>query len=289
MSQTKPAKSRVSGAAWQARHPGKSLSVKTFALGSARLFVPIALVMVNDGTSYQRFLNSRAAGNIAKNYVGIIAMRRTFHLLSVALTLGLLSTGANAAVTIAPPTSFAFDTHAPAAGETLVNDFDGNTNPAFSFFGGTLHTGNAGSQAAKPFGDSTQYEAAEFGNSFIMQGPILKSLSLYIGSLDTYNTITFIGPSFAQAFTGALLGAPANGSTSSPLTNRQFFFTFDASDQIDEVIFSSQKPAFEFDNIFAATAGTVPEPATWVMLILGFGSIGFMLRRQREKSVLTLA
>jgi hypothetical protein len=30
-------------------------------------------------------------------------------------------------------------------------------------------------------------------------------------------------------------------------------------------------------------AGAVPEPATWVMMLLGFGGIGFALRRQRNQ------
>ena len=120
-------------------------------------------------------------------------MRKFLGLAAVALTCAALSTGAHATVTIPNPTSFAFDTHAPAAGETLVNNFDGIFDPAFTFSGGTIRLGNTGAEAAKPFGDNTHYEAAEFGNSFHPAGPELKSLSFYVGSLDTYNTITFLG------------------------------------------------------------------------------------------------
>ncbi|WP_225206464.1 FxDxF family PEP-CTERM protein [Novosphingobium huizhouense] len=34
---------------------------------------------------------------------------------------------------------------------------------------------------------------------------------------------------------------------------------------------------------FAAGAGAVPEPATWALMILGFGAIGFAMRRQRSR------
>jgi hypothetical protein len=206
-------------------------------------------------------------------------MRRLLTLLPAVLTCAVLSTGAEAAVSF---TSFAFDTHAPAAGEVLINNFDGIANPAFSFSGGGIHTGNTTNVAVQPFGDATHYEAAQFGNPFILSGPELKSLSLYIGSLDPYNSITFLGAGgFSQTFSGTMLDALANGSPTSGNSNRQFFFTFAAGDQVDQIIFSSHQPAFEFDNIYAAVS-SVPEPATWMMLILGFGSIGFMLRRQRE-------
>ena len=40
-------------------------------------------------------------------------------------------------------------------------------------------------------------------------------------------------------------------------------------------------------NVFFGTptfTGTVPEPATWVMFILGFGAVGFMMRNARRRS-----
>jgi hypothetical protein len=211
-------------------------------------------------------------------------MRRFLAFASMLATCAGLATAAHAAVPIASPTSNPFDVLPPAAGQVLVNDFDGNTAAGFSFSGGTLRIGNVGSQAAAPAGDATQYMAAEAGNPFILFSPAtMTSMSLYIGSLDSYNVITFLGAGgFSQSFNGTALGAPANGNQLSGVTNRQFFFTFDASDQIDQVIFSTSRPAFEIDNIYAST---VPEPAVWTMLILGFGSIGFMLRQQRKAAL----
>ncbi|WP_197042022.1 PEPxxWA-CTERM sorting domain-containing protein [Sandarakinorhabdus oryzae] len=41
-----------------------------------------------------------------------------------------------------------------------------------------------------------------------------------------------------------------------------------------------------FDNISAnITGGTVPEPASWMMLVTGFGLAGMLARRRRQRSV----
>jgi hypothetical protein len=36
----------------------------------------------------------------------------------------------------------------------------------------------------------------------------------------------------------------------------------------------------------ALTTGAVPEPATWAMMLIGFGGIGFAMRRQRKAALL---
>ena len=41
----------------------------------------------------------------------------------------------------------------------------------------------------------------------------------------------------------------------------------------------------DFDHAFATYVSTVPEPSTWALLILGFGMVGFSLRRQRRKAI----
>jgi outer membrane lipase/esterase len=40
---------------------------------------------------------------------------------------------------------------------------------------------------------------------------------------------------------------------------------------------------------FLVVAGAVPEPSTWVMLILGFAGIGFMAYRRKAKPALMAA
>ena len=49
--------------------------------------------------------------------------------------------------------------------------------------------------------------------------------------------------------------------------------------------------AFDILNVSQATqvGGAVPEPATWAMMLFGFGAAGVALRRQRRKGALAIA
>ena len=43
------------------------------------------------------------------------------------------------------------------------------------------------------------------------------------------------------------------------------------------------KPGVQFDNVTVSTLSAVPEPATWAMMILGFGAVGTMVRTSRRR------
>jgi PEP-CTERM motif len=194
---------------------------------------------------------------------------------------------ANAGVTF---TSSAFDS-APALGQTMVVDFD-NANAlgySLSTFNAQLHQGAlVPGIAAPPVGDATQYLAVLTGGIATLNTPFLNSLSVYIGSIDAYNMITFRGLNgFTQSFGGVALNTPANGDQFDALTNRRFNFTFDPNDKIDQIDFTSSGNSFEFDNIAAGAAITlrdipskVPEPVT--LTIFGAGLVGAALMRRRK-------
>ena len=49
-------------------------------------------------------------------------------------------------------------------------------------------------------------------------------------------------------------------------------------------------PDRDFDDmIIRATVQAVPEPATWAMMLVGFGAIGFAMRRSRKRIIPQLA
>jgi hypothetical protein len=202
---------------------------------------------------------------------------------------------ASAAVTVSTPES---GYPAIPTGQTTVVSFDGPNAAGYSYtssagVNGTgvyqtadgLHSG----VAAVPFGDtSTSYFAVTTGGHLDLTTPVLKSLSVFIGSLDSYNSITFKGlGGFSQAFSGSTLAADvpvlANGDQTSSLTNRRFDFQFNGA-KVNEVLFNSTGNSFEFDTIAAAPAGGVPEPATWAMMMAGVFGVGAALRRSSAQA-----
>ena len=201
-----------------------------------------------------------------------------------AIALCACTTAASAAVNFTSPNPF--DTNGYGPGESLVWDFDSVANPGFSYFGGVLPFSIPG-VAAAPAGDATNYGFAfpGFDSTFLVTSGSITSLSFYLGSLDEYNTISFFnGAALVGSFTGSQLTIPnpANGDQTAGDTNRRYFFTFGAADNVNRVVFNTTQPAFEFDNIAAAISG-VPEPSTWAMMILGFGLVGFSLRNNRRR------
>ena len=211
-------------------------------------------------------------------------MRRYLKSALVAVALGASTLSASAAVNFTSPNPF--DTNGYGAGESLVWDFDAVANPNYTYFGNALPISIPG-VAAAPAGDATRYGFAYPGSdaTFQLNTGTLSSLSFYLGSLDTYNTISFFnGTTLVASFTGTQLTIPnpANGNQTAGDTNRRYFFTFGAADNVNRVVFNTTQPAFEFDDIAAAVSG-VPEPSTWAMMILGFGFVGFMLRNGRRQ------
>jgi hypothetical protein len=184
------------------------------------------------------------------------------------------ATAASAAVTW---TSTAFDS-APGPGETMVLDFDGIAAPGYIIAGGAESSVSIPNVAAAPAGDATDFYYVIGGGTATLLTPLLNSMSMYIGSLDDYNTITFkSGGATIGSFNGLQLQVPANGDQGAANTNRRFYFDF-GGDNVDEIVFQSSKNSFEFDNI---AVSAVPEPGVWALMIAGFGMMGAALRRRR--------
>jgi len=69
-----------------------------------------------------------------------------------------------------------------------------------------------------------------------------------------------------------------------------FFFLFDAGDGVDVIEILGRSGANNSGLSNAALfqtggAGSVPEPGTWAMMLLGFGAMGVSLRRRRRPMV----
>jgi hypothetical protein len=115
---------------------------------------------------------------------------------------------------------------------------------------------------------------------------------LYWGSVDAYNTVQFyLWKTLVGSFTGSdILPLLANGNQDDFNSNRYVVFT---GLSYDQVVLGSSGPcaqniscnfpnstaAFELDNV----ASAVPEPATWLLMLLGFAGIGFVAYRRTRK------
>jgi hypothetical protein len=211
---------------------------------------------------------------------------------------GVMTSAANAAVNF---TSVPFDIVAPllpppAAGETLVTDFDTAIlgqpliAPGYNWtsVGGELHNPPLvyGIAAPVPLDESQYFAVLAGGEATLTSSTILSSLSILLGSLDTYNQLTFkdLNGLVVASYSGDQLYPPAAGDQFDEAANREFYFTFDASDKVTEVDFNSYDYSFEFDNVFASA---VPEPGVWLMMIAGFGLVGGMMRRRPGVSAQT--
>jgi hypothetical protein len=200
-----------------------------------------------------------------------------------------LAIPAGAANAVTPIAFASYDTAAPA-GEQLVTDFNGVVAAGYALSGtGSFLTGTTSAGAAPAFSPSTadpnQYLSVEGGTTEALSTPLITEISLYIGSLDSYNSITFTGPG-GVSYTGTQLGlvsGAANGNQTAANTNG--LFTFQFSSPITGVILSSSQNSLEIADIYAGAA--VPEPATWAVMLVGFGGIGAAIRRSRRKQLAT--
>lgn len=70
-------------------------------------------------------------------------------------------------------------------------------------------------------------------------------------------------------------------------------FASNSAASIDRLVFnlsSTNSTSYNVDNIVVnGVAAAVPEPATWMMMIVGFGAAGYALRRRHNKTSLRLA
>lgn len=189
---------------------------------------------------------------------------------SASITLGPITPGSDPYM--GPVPTYDFETPAPVSG-------------------GLVTTGFLNGVRAQPFGSTGNYWTVgpSDGSPGVMDlssiGDIF-NISFLWGSVDAYNTIEFLGAGgvVLATFSGSDIFNPANGNQTDPNLNPLVRFDITGSDvsALTSLRLSSTSNAFETDNF---TVNAVPEPATWAMMLLGFGAIGFGMRRRRSDTV----
>ena len=160
-------------------------------------------------------------------------------------------------------------------------------------------TGTTVDVAAAPVGDSTKYEAISTGGSaifdFTQHAPV-QTLSVYVGSIDSYNKFEITTNRGTSYFNGNSFLAHS-GNQSSPATNRRIYFEFAYGETLELLQMSSAGIAFEYDDIAVGPVTnaapplppgqavpllpyryspnvdsfaplSVPEPQSWALMIL---------------------
>ena len=210
---------------------------------------------------------------------------------ALALAAGLTgATAANATVSVSAvagcnvycgPTPITYDFNSAAGTPTFVG-------------GNVVGPGTTNNAFAAPVGGSGLYYSVGPSTSHpgtITLGSNIGAFSFIWGSIDTFNFLTLTTAGGTYNFSGtsiaALIPTPANGSQTLNPQNPIVTFLLSGLDQTNvRLRLNSSQNAFEIDNIAVTT---VPEPGTWAMMLLGFGALGFAIRRRKSSALTQLA
>jgi hypothetical protein len=228
------------------------------------------------------------------NRMGLLMKTLGKLLLTAVATLGIAST-ANAAITVSATAGCAdYTTCGPLP---ITYDFDAST-PIVLDTASIVGPGSTPGDFAQPLGSTGKYFSV--GPSTVVHNNVtigndISSFSFIWGSLDAYNILTVATMGGFQSYTGAdiaaLIPGFADGDQTSPTSNPivTIFLTGD-NQQAVSFNMDSDTNAFEIDNIVVNSAATpTPEPATWAMMLLGFGGIGMAMRRKSQARLPQLA
>lgn len=166
-------------------------------------------------------------------------------------------------------------------------------------FSGTTHVGSNAIVPGVPITGSFFFDptavVAGFSNSTTANFSAPGSAQFTVnGQTYTYSTLTDV---FRDSSDGAIVFGFANGAnvlnlvtftsntdlsfpTADLLTGR---FFVDACTPASGTTCTANDPT----RIYAEVNNPVPEPATWAMMLLGFGGIGFAMRRKRSQALVT--
>jgi hypothetical protein len=165
----------------------------------------------------------------------------------------------------------------------------GFTNVAGS--GGQIVSGTSSTYAA-PANDSTDYLAipsnTSSGTVQFSTGTNQHYFGLYWGSMDDYNTLTFLeNGTQVASFTGSQVISDLTllGNQVATGSNQYVNFYF-GTQAYNTVQLSSTNYAYEVDNIAESTDTSIPKsvPEPFVGTLLGLGLLGVVLLRRRSQA-----
>jgi hypothetical protein len=214
------------------------------------------------------------------------------------------------AVAVAPADALVtVSIEAPGATSTTITGFNFATDPLDSepngvpvvHFGGSSITGTTtgfinigaanvygGAGGIGSFGTVSADASIQLSgavNYFGLWGSALdgqNSVELYSGNtlLGSYALQSILETS--PGFTSAYRGNPLTGGNSA---EDYAYFNFLSDTAFNRIrLVENGGGGFEFDNLTIGTVSAAPEPASWAMLLIGFGAIGCALRSAKRRT-----
>ena len=181
----------------------------------------------------------------------------------------------------------------PALAAPTVIDFSGHQNDIYEapITKSGFQFGNiAGGEQHFHLIDSTLYGLASNGTSVLLNDRDTSLFLQAIGgaafSLSSIDVAASFGnlPANSLRIHGFLGGMLTSSLTIGTLGNFQTVNTGSFAN-VDRVVFDGLggQGGFELDNVVLNSAvAAVPEPASWAMMLAGFGGIGFAMRRRKN-------
>ncbi len=228
-----------------------------------------------------RINRKRGAGD------GVFNMR--FGLLATAAAAAVLASAAPAGATVF--LSFAPGAATPDTGYSVIDTFDTLAGVVASGVPGQVQikfppSDSSGAPPANSSPSGTNYLSVLAGGIANIALSNVSAFQFDWGSIDAYNTLTIFTNFGSGVVIPGSLTFPnaANGDQFAAGTNGRFtVFSDNAGEYFTGIQLESSTNSFEIDNL--AVAAGVPEPATWGMMILGFGAAGSLIRRRRAAAL----
>lgn len=213
--------------------------------------------------------------------------------LSCAVFACALAVASPASATVTASAVAGCATYTDCGPTPITYDFDTTfptTSPASGLIVGP---GSQSGLFAQPLGSTGQYFSVGPSTTTpasIILGDNINSVSFIWGSVDSYNTLvvhTALGDTtFTGSYIASLIPGFADGNQTSPTSNPIVTLFFTGGDQQGVSLNMTSadvngigQNAFETDNY---VINGVPEPATWAMMLLGFGAVGVSMRRRKS-------
>ena len=171
------------------------------------------------------------------------------------------------------------------AGLSTIENFEGFAPLASIGTNANAYNVSVPGTAAKPAFNSTgNFGAVLAGGSYTKLFGATSIFSFVLGSLDGYNELTlFFADGSSTVYSGSAInnGPVADGNQAGSGTNGRVTYTVTGSSPLitGAKFRSIGSNAFEFDDLAVAA---VPEPSTWMMMLLGFAAVGFSMRRKQN-------